>query len=82
LNGSTPDSEAAAASERDYEIPLPGRQALALLRLPNREPRTMSNEHIIGARFEQIGLACCREEVSACLEQAKKQALAADPSDR
>jgi hypothetical protein len=81
LNGSTLDSEAAAVSERD-EIPLPGRRALALLRFLNREPRTMSNEHIIGARFEQIGLACCREEVSACPEQARKQALAADPSDR
>ena len=35
----------------------------------------MSNERIVSGRFEQIGLACCREEVRACLEQAEKQTL-------
>ena len=50
-------------------------RALALLRFLNREPRTMSNERIVSGRFEQIGLACCREEVRACLERAEKQTL-------
>jgi len=33
----------------------------------------MSNERIVSGRFEQIGLACCREEVRACLEQAENK---------
>ncbi len=52
-------------------------RALALLRFLNREPGTMSNECIVDARFEQIGLVCCVEEVRECLKHLEKQALVA-----
>lgn len=50
-------------------------RALALLRMLQREPSYMSNESIVSAYFELVGLACSREQTTACLAALERTGL-------
>lgn len=50
-------------------------RALAVLRMLQREPSYMSNEEIVSAYFELVGLACSREQTTACLAVLERAGL-------
>ena len=50
-------------------------RALALLRFLDRQPGNKSNECIIVALFETIGLVCSRQQVRDDIERIEKLAL-------
>lgn len=50
-------------------------RALAVLRMLQREPSYMSNEEIVRSYFELVGLACSRDQTTACLAVLQRAGL-------
>lgn len=52
-------------------------RVLALLRFLGRQPCAASNDAIIAALFDYVGLSCSRQELRACLDHAEATGLIA-----
>jgi hypothetical protein len=50
-------------------------RGLALIRFLARQPRAASNERIVGAVFDHLGLSCSQQELRACLQEAEASGL-------